>query len=85
MYKGNNNFENLRKATVNQNKWNTSKRKTNTSGYKGVFWCKSKKRWASIICVYKKRIFLGRFKTKEEAHEAYKEAALKYHGEFARF
>lgn len=85
MDKSNNSIENLREATVNQNKWNTKKRKSNTSGYKGVYWLKDREKWTAKICVYRKIISLGRFKTKEEAHEAYKAAALKYHGEFARF
>ena len=32
----------------------------------------------------KKNIFLGSFKDKKDAAKAYNEAAIKYHGEFAR-
>jgi hypothetical protein len=79
-----NNIGNLRDSDRHSNQQNTVAIKTG-SGLKGARYDKSRDLWMSSIRVYKKRIFLGRFKTKEEAHEAYKAAALKYHGEFARF
>jgi hypothetical protein len=81
----NNKIENLREANSHQNAWNSSKSKSNTSGYKGVFWHSKMKKWTSSICFHRKLIWLGVFKTPEEAHEAYKNAALELHGEFARF
>jgi hypothetical protein len=42
-------------------------RRTNTSGYVGITWVESKLKWVSRINVEKKRIWLGEYKTKEEA------------------
>lgn len=74
---------NLRRATVDQNRQNRGKSKTNTSGYKGVHFCKSNGKWAAQISVNKKRKGLGYFSTKEEAALAYNSAAVRFHGEFA--
>lgn len=53
----------------------------NTSGYQGVSWDKSCKRWKAIISVEGKPKNLGKFKCKHEAARAYNSAARKYHGE----
>jgi hypothetical protein len=42
-------------------------RRTNTSGYVGINWVESKLKWVSRINVEKKRIWLGDYKTIEEA------------------
>jgi hypothetical protein len=81
----NNKIENLRAATTKQNQWNSKKPITNTSGYKGVSWHKNKNNWISSITLFGKLKYLGSFKTAEQAHEAYKQAAIKHFGEFARF
>ncbi len=73
---------NLRVATKTQNLRNTCKKKTNTSGYKGVSHRRNK--WRAYITVDWKTKHLGVFNTPEEAHAAYCVAAHKYHGEFAR-
>ena len=75
----NNKIENLREATVSQNLQNTPKRKTNTSGYKGVSWSKGRKSWTAQITINYKCRNLGVFDTKELAYEAYQNAAAKYH------
>lgn len=77
--------ENLRLATHNQNQWNSRKLKTNTSGYKGVGYYPNLAKWWARIRVNGRRIHLGYFATPELAYKAYCEAAVKYHGEFARF
>jgi len=73
---------NLRLASKITNAQNSKLSSRNTSGYKGVY--RSFKKWAAEIKVNKQKIRLGRFDTPEEAYQAYCEAALKYHGEFAR-
>lgn len=75
--------DNLREAAPSQNQHN--KRMNNSRG-KGVAYDCSvprKKPWIARIMVKNKSIFLGSFETSEEASEAYRQAALKYHGEFA--
>lgn len=76
---------NLRPGTVIQNQQNSKKPITNTSGYKGVSWHKASRSWIAQICVNGKKVYLGRFPNPEVAHNAYCEAAKRYHGEFARF
>lgn len=75
---------NMRKSTPSQNTSNQAKRKTNTSGFKGVSWNKSRSKWQVSITVNYRQINLGRFSDKLTAALAYDEAARKYHGEFAR-
>ncbi len=74
---------NLRFVTKAQNNRYVGKRKNNTSGYKGVRWCKKGKRWRSEITVNWEHKWLGYFDTVEEAATAYNEAAKEYFGEFA--
>jgi len=85
MIRGNNQRYNLRIATHTQNMWNRPAQKNNTSGYKGVTWHRQALRWQARIRANKKTISLGLFDTPREAHEAYKTAADKYHGEFANY
>lgn len=80
----NNKKENLRLCSRSENQMNRGKNKNNTSGYKGVFWHKHIKKWNATITVNYKKIQLGYFKTKIEAAEAYNQAALKYHNNFAK-
>ena len=74
---------NLRIATRAQQLCNQTKRKSNTSGYKGV--SNSRGYWRATIQVLGKWIFLGNFPTAYEAHLAYCYAASAWHGEFARY
>lgn len=78
----NNRRENLRLASNNQNGKNRKRNSNNTSGFKGVHRVRNK--WRAAIKVNYKLIHLGYFDTPKDAHDAYCEAAIKYHGEFAR-
>jgi hypothetical protein len=80
----NNQKGNLRFCTVAQNQWNSAKQKDNQSGYKGVHLAKGRRKWTAQIMVNGEKKYLGRFHTPQEAAIAFNEAALKYHGEFAR-
>lgn len=71
---------NLRKATQQQNVYNTGLRKNNTSGYKGV--SKLNTGWKARINMNGTHYYLGRFKTKEEAAVEYNRAAKFFFGEF---
>lgn len=84
--RSNNRKENLRLASHSENARNAISR-VNSTGYKGVYKStqKLKKPYTSEIVKDNKRIYLGYFETPEQAHEAYKQAAIKYHGDFARW
>lgn len=55
--------------------------KNNTSGYRGVILVKG--RWRARIGIGRKRLHIGYFTKKEDAHIAYVDAAKKYFGEYA--
>jgi hypothetical protein len=80
----NNRIENLREVTGSQNNMNSKIRSNNTSGVKGVWWSKEKRKWRSMVKVNHKEIFLGYYTSLEEAAAVVKEAREKYHGEYAR-
>lgn len=80
----NNTRTNLRIATCSQNAYNRKKSTANTSGYKGVSMTTDGK-WQASINVERSFVYLGVYETPEEAKESYRTAALKLHGEFARF
>lgn len=81
----NNLRSNLRVASRMKNMMNAKLRSDNTVGLKGVSFNRKKGKFISQIYVNGKHCYLGSFKTPEDAHLAYREAALKFHGEFARF
>jgi hypothetical protein len=68
---------NLREATHQQNQWNYSKPKNNTSGYIGV--SMRGKSYVARIKVDRKKIKIGTFDTAEKAGQAYLSAKSVYH------
>lgn len=74
-----NRFKNLREATQKQNLQNYCLRKDSTSGYTGVSWDKSRRKWYSRITIDYKSKFLGYHSTKERAFQAYLEAKKVFH------
>ena len=76
---------NLREATKSQNMMNITRVRSNSSGYKGVSWHKVCKKWRALIAVNNQSVHLGLFETRDDARDAYIEAAKKLHGEFAKY
>ena len=75
-----NKIENLQELTHGDNSKKQLIRKNSKTGYKGVSFCKKRKKFAARIGVNGKNIHLGRFDTAEEAYEARKIAELHYYG-----
>lgn len=76
--KSDNRICNLRVVTNSQNQMNRGKTITNTSGVKGVFWHKLKKKWQANLQINKKLLYLGIYKDKQEAIQARIKAEQKY-------
>lgn len=76
---------NLRTADAAGNARNAKKRADNKSGFKGVCLKKDTGKWGASIAVGGRKMHLGYYKSPKLAHEAYKAAATRLHGEFARF
>jgi hypothetical protein len=77
-----NRFENLREATNGQNRANS--KTSNAFGLKGISFKKKLKKtpWQATIRHNRKTIYIGCFRTPEEAHAAYTKKAAELHGEF---
>lgn len=81
----NNRRSNLRVCTRRQNAYNQGIRSNNTSGFKGVSYSQSRKKWVARIRLPDgSRPELGGFDSPEAAGAAYKTAAERLHGSFAR-
>lgn len=80
----NNRWANLREATVSQNLANARRHADNISGFKGVTFDKPTKKFRAQIMINYKQIYLGLHATPEAAHDAYRVAAEKHSGNFAR-
>lgn len=75
--------ENLRFCTGGQNCANKGIVSTNTSGFKGVAWKKSTKKWMAYAKIHGKRKHIGYYDTALEAAVAHDKVAVELHGEFA--
>ena len=74
---------NFRQATHQENIRNSSRPKNNTSGFIGVSWSKSHRKWRAYIKIDYKQKGLGEFIDKTDAIKARLESEKKYFGEFA--
>lgn len=74
-----NRIENLREANPKEQRRNMSKHKHNTSGVMGVSFDKARGLWRANVWENNKQVYLGRFKTMEEAIKA-REDALTHYG-----
>ena len=81
----NNLMANLRIASRSQNNSNSRVRRGTQSGLKGAKRISKSTRWAAHISIDGVTKHLGAFDTPEQAHECYKQAALKRSGAFCRF
>lgn len=79
----NDRWGNIRKATIGQNGKNRKINANNKLGLKGVHPYKGK--YKAQIQVDSRKIHLGTFSEPRDAALAYKVAANRYHGEFARY
>lgn len=78
-------IENLRPCTNAENQFNSSRKKNNRSGFKGVVHRRGYRQpWQARITIDGKPILIGGFDTPEEAHAAYATVAPLLVGEFFR-
>lgn len=80
----NNKIVNLRECTRSQNQHNTTLRKDNKSGVKGVCWCNRWGKWLARIKVNGESVFVGYFDDLKKAEQEVTRAREKAHGIYAR-
>jgi hypothetical protein len=73
---------NLRICKPSQNLFNRDKPSHNTSGFKGVNYCKESNKWRVRISAFNRRYHVGRYDNLEDAERAFLEASKKYHKDF---
>lgn len=74
---------NLRPATKSQNAMNRHSRKSNKSGYLGVYWDKDRNKWVAKIGINRKTLNLGAYIHIDDAVKARLKAEKIYFKEFA--
>lgn len=80
----NNQCNNLRICTKHENSRNVKISVRNTSGHKGVCWSKQANRWLARVAYDNHMYYLGVFKIKQDAMDAYNKKAKELHGDFFR-
>ena len=80
----NNQRENLRICTNADNVRNRKLHSNSTTGYKGVWFYNSHKKYSASIMSHGNKYFLGLYDDPIEAARAYDKKARELHGEFAR-
>lgn len=75
-------WTNLRECTHQQNRLNVGIYANNTSGFKGVYWCKPTNKWLASVKLHGKQHNLGLFATAEQASDVRQAFAKLHHGEF---
>jgi hypothetical protein len=79
-----NRIENIREATMGQNNYNKKTPKTNTSGFKNVYWTKDMNKWRVRLNANGIKVCFGYYEDFEKAKRVAIEARNKLHKEFAR-
>lgn len=78
-----NRLVNLRNATQQQNMCNVPRKRTNTSGVRGVSWHSQSNKWQVEVKADGKRYYLGSYRDIELAELVASEGRLKLHKEYA--
>lgn len=73
-----NTITNLRNVTRAMNSQNITKRVDNKSGFLGVCWNKSSKKWYVQVTVNKKRKYIGRFDDIDQAAEVARQSRIEF-------
>ena len=74
---------NLRAVNKYEHAQNTAKRSDNSSGHRGVSFCRFSGKWRAEISANGRRVRIGRFDSVEKAAAAYRDFAERMHGEFS--
>lgn len=74
---------NLRRASRKQNARNSRKPSSNSSGVKGVSWCKIMNKWFAYVGVDNQRVKVGYFDSLDDAEKSVSCTRKNIHGQFA--
>lgn len=77
-----NRIDNLRYSTDNENQWNKSMSRNNTSGYKGVSWHEKSGKWRADVVKHGKRVTVGYYRSRETANDVLRLVREILHGKF---